>query len=74
MVVLRDGVDDARVPVVQGRGKVDEEDDGDAALRAQLAVGVGDAAGGDGARGAFAYEVMTDSFVVSLVPMIASLG
>ena len=49
VVVLRDGVDDPRVPVVQGRGEVDEEDDGDAALRAQLAVGVGDAAGGDGA-------------------------
>ena len=49
MVVLRDRVDDAGVPVVQGRGEVHEEDDGDAALRSQLAVGVGDAAGGDGA-------------------------
>ena len=47
--VLRDGVDDAGVPVVQGRGEVDEEDDGDAALRAQLPVGVGRAADGDGA-------------------------
>ena len=50
VVVLRDGVDDARVPVVQRRGQVDEEDHRDAALRAELAVGVGDAAGGDGAR------------------------
>ncbi len=47
--VLRDGVDDAGVPVVQGRGEVDEEDDGDAALRAKLPVGVGGAADGDGA-------------------------
>ena len=46
-----DGVDDPRVPVVQGGGEVDEEDDGDAALRSQLAVGVGDAAGVDGAGG-----------------------
>ena len=65
VAVLRDGVDDARVPVVQGRGEVHEEDDGDAALRPQLAVGVGDAAGGDGAVAAFAYEVMTESFGVS---------
>ena len=49
VVVLGDRVDDAGVPVVQGRGEVDEEDDGDAALRSQFAVGVGDAAGGDGA-------------------------
>ena len=28
VMVLRDGVDDARVPVVQRRGQVDEEDDG----------------------------------------------
>ena len=49
-VVLRgDGVDDPGVPVVQGRGEVDEEDDGDPALRPQLAVGVGDAVGVDGA-------------------------
>ena len=54
VAVLRDRVDDARVPVVQGRGEVDEEDDGDAALRSQLAVGVGDAAGGDGAGRALA--------------------
>lgn len=43
VTALGDGVDDARVPVVQGRGEVDEEDDGDAALGPQLAVGVGDA-------------------------------
>ena len=49
VVVLRDRVDDARVPVVQRRGEVDEEDDRDAALRSELAVGEGDAAGSDGA-------------------------
>jgi hypothetical protein len=47
VVVLGDGVDDAGVPVVQGRGEVDEEDDRDPALRSQLAVGVGNAAGVD---------------------------
>ena len=47
---FRDGVDDAGVPVVQGRGQVDEEDDGDAPLRAKLPVGVGSATGRDGAR------------------------
>ena len=49
VAVLRDRVDDAGVPIVQGRGEVDEEDDRDAALRSQLAVGEGDAAGRDGA-------------------------
>src|SRR5436309_1087235 len=38
----------ARVPVVQVRGQVNEEEHRDAALRAELAVRVGDAAGGDG--------------------------
>src|SRR5581483_1697472 len=47
---LGDGIDDARVPVVQSPGEVDEEDDRDAALRPQLSIGVGDAASGDGAR------------------------
>src|SRR5215207_8962106 len=50
VVVLRDGVDDARVPVVQRRGQVDEEDHRDAALRAEFTVRVGDAAAGDGTR------------------------
>ena len=48
--VLRDGVDDAGIPVVQGRGEVDEEDDGNAALGAEFSVGVGRAPDGDGAR------------------------
>ena len=31
----------------EGRSEVDEEDDGDPALRSELAIGVGHAAGGD---------------------------
>jgi hypothetical protein len=50
VAVLRDRVDDPRVPVVEGRGQVHEEDDRDAALRPQLAVDEGDAVRGDGAR------------------------
>src|SRR5439155_22364982 len=50
VVVLRDGVDDARVPVVQRRGQVDEEDHRDTAPRAEFTVREGDAAGGDGPR------------------------
>ena len=73
VAVLRDGVDDAGVPVVQGRGKVDEEHDGDAGLGPQLAVGVGGAAGGDGAVAAFAYEVMTEPFGVSVLLMMGVL-
>ena len=61
VVVLGDGVDDPGVPVVQGRGEVDEEDDGDPALRPQLTVGVGDAPGGDGARGRVLYDVIASS-------------
>ena len=49
VVLPGDRVDDARVPVVEGRGEVDEEDHGDPALRSELAIGVGHAAGGDGA-------------------------
>jgi len=51
VVVVRDGVDDAGVPVVQRRSQVHEEHDGNAALRAQLPVRVGRSTGGDGARG-----------------------
>ncbi len=49
VVLLGDRVDDARVPVVQVRREVDEEDHGDPALRPELTIGVGHAAGGDGA-------------------------
>ncbi len=48
--VLRgDAVDDPRVPVVEDRGQVGEEDDRDTGLRAELAVGEIHATGGDGA-------------------------
>jgi hypothetical protein len=50
VVSLGDRVDDPRVPVVQCGGEVDEEDDGDAAPGPEFAVGVGDVAGGHGAR------------------------
>src|SRR5207247_495822 len=50
VVVLRDGVDDARVPVVQRRGQVNEKGHRDAALRAEFTVRVGDAANRDGTR------------------------
>ena len=49
VVLPGDRVDDARVPVVQVRREVDEEDHGDPALRPELTIGVGHAAGGDGA-------------------------
>ena len=42
-----DAVDDARVPVVQDGGEVGEQDDGDAAARAQLPVGEVDTTGRD---------------------------
>src|SRR5918994_576516 len=48
VVVLRDGVDDARIPVVQRRGQVDEEDHRDAALRTEFTVREGNAVGGEG--------------------------
>jgi hypothetical protein len=51
VMVLGDGVDDPRVPVVQGCRKMDEEDHGDPALRPELAVGEGHAAGVDRASG-----------------------
>ena len=69
MVAPGDRIDDARVPVVEVGGEVDEEDDGDPALRPQLAIGVGDAAGGDRACGAFAYDVMTGAFEVLVMLM-----
>ncbi len=47
VVLLGDRVDDPRVPVVQRGGEVDEEDDGDAALGAEFAIGVGDSPGVD---------------------------
>src|SRR5690348_6131833 len=40
MSMLCDGVDDARIPIVEGRREVDEEDDGYIALGAKLAVGI----------------------------------
>src|SRR5918994_1086289 len=51
VVPLGDRVDDARVPVVQRGGEVDEEDHRDSTFRSQLAVGVGDVARRDRARG-----------------------
>ena len=44
-----DAVDDPRVPVVEDRGQVGEEDHRHAGRRAELAVGEVDAPGGDGA-------------------------
>jgi hypothetical protein len=45
-----DAVNDPRVPVVEDRGQVGEEDHRDAGLRAELSVGEIYATGGDGAR------------------------
>jgi hypothetical protein len=49
VMVLGDRVEDARIPVVQVRGQVDEEDHRDPARRPELAVGVGHAACSDSA-------------------------
>ena len=61
VVSLGDRVDDAGVPVVQRGGEVDEEDDGDAAVGAEFAVGVGDTPAVTVRAGAALYEVMTSS-------------
>ena len=49
VALLGDGVDDPRVPVIQLRGEVDEEDHRDPSLRPELSIGEGHAAGDDGA-------------------------
>jgi hypothetical protein len=51
VVLLGNGVDDLRVPVVKVACEVDEEDHGNPALRPQFAVGIADAAGCDAAGG-----------------------
>ena len=51
MVVPGDGIDDARVPVVEVRGEVDEEYDWNSALGPKFAIGVGNAVSGDRAGG-----------------------
>jgi hypothetical protein len=50
VVVLSDQVDDARVPVVEVCGEMDEEDDGNPALRPRYAVGECDPTRGDRPR------------------------
>ena len=51
MVVPGDGIDDARVPVVEVRGEMEEEDDWNSALGPKFAIGVGHAASGNRAGG-----------------------
>jgi hypothetical protein len=50
VVVLSDQVDDTRVPVVEVCGEMDEEDDGNPALRPRYAVGECDPTRGDRPR------------------------